>query len=161
MVEVNGKMADNDTCTGVCKTHQNKTLEYFCSEHGELCCSVCMALNHRTCKQVDHIPDIANDILFSTEYANLQENITALTIQTNSNIQTLRDQIKRAQTYHANAIEDLKQVITDIRVAADETESAIVREVDRMETEDVHRLQLFEDAHVEKEVDIRKKILKE
>lgn len=42
-----------------CLVHKGKYLEVFCQDHDQLCCSICFATKHRTCKKVEAIEDKA------------------------------------------------------------------------------------------------------
>ncbi|XP_052680660.1 uncharacterized protein LOC128161418 [Crassostrea angulata] len=45
-----------------CLVHRGKYLEVFCQDHDQLCCSICFATKHRTCKKVESIEDVATEI---------------------------------------------------------------------------------------------------
>ena len=42
-----------------CKSHANKTAEFFCSSHEDAICILCAATNHRSCPEVKAISDVA------------------------------------------------------------------------------------------------------
>ncbi|XP_062607455.1 uncharacterized protein LOC134269271 [Saccostrea cucullata] len=42
-----------------CNLHEGKILDVFCHDHQELCCSVCHVKQHKLCKHVDTVEDIA------------------------------------------------------------------------------------------------------
>ncbi|WAR04883.1 ADAS-like protein [Mya arenaria] len=50
-----------------CDQHSNK-LEVHCDDHQELCCSVCVALNHRQCSSISHLPDLAQGFIETVEF---------------------------------------------------------------------------------------------
>eukprot|EP00105_Crassostrea_gigas_P019201 XP_011437619.1 PREDICTED: probable E3 ubiquitin-protein ligase MID2 [Crassostrea gigas] len=45
-----------------CLVHKGKYIEVFCQDHDQLCCSICFATKHRTCKKVEAIEDKAMEI---------------------------------------------------------------------------------------------------
>jgi hypothetical protein len=53
--------------TDRCTHHEGKTIELFCGDHDELCCSVCVAVGHRACKDVVYIPQAAAGVESSME----------------------------------------------------------------------------------------------
>ncbi|WAR26751.1 TIF1B-like protein [Mya arenaria] len=53
-----------------CDQH-DKELEVHCDDHLELCCSVCVALNHRLCSSISHLPDLARGFLKTEEFKQL------------------------------------------------------------------------------------------
>ena len=42
-----------------CPLHKGKYFEVFCEDHDQLCCSICFATKHRTCRKVEAIEDVA------------------------------------------------------------------------------------------------------
>ncbi|XP_061191810.1 RING finger protein 207-like [Saccostrea echinata] len=46
----------------VCLLHQGKILDVFCHDHQKLCCSICHVKQHKICKNVDTVEDIALEI---------------------------------------------------------------------------------------------------
>uniref|UniRef100_A0A8W8LUU6 Tripartite motif-containing protein 45 n=1 Tax=Magallana gigas TaxID=29159 RepID=A0A8W8LUU6_MAGGI len=45
-----------------CLVHKGKYIEVFCQDHDQLCCSICFATKHRTCKKVQSLDDVALEI---------------------------------------------------------------------------------------------------
>ncbi|XP_055999439.1 uncharacterized protein LOC130047843 [Ostrea edulis] len=43
-----------------CSIHKNKTIEVYCGDHDKLCCSVCLATQHRRCERVEAIEDVSS-----------------------------------------------------------------------------------------------------
>ncbi|WAR05012.1 hypothetical protein MAR_020381, partial [Mya arenaria] len=54
----------------MCDQHGNK-LEVHCDDHQDLCCHVCVALNHRLCSSISHLPDLARNFLKTAEFKQL------------------------------------------------------------------------------------------
>ncbi|XP_062597742.1 tripartite motif-containing protein 5-like [Saccostrea cucullata] len=53
--EVNSEIEIEETCL----FHKEKVLDVFCHDHQQLCCSVCLVKQHKSCKNVDTIEDTA------------------------------------------------------------------------------------------------------
>lgn len=47
----------------LCEYHEGKTIEMYCKQHDEVCCNVCISVDHRFCSKVDYIPNIAGQLL--------------------------------------------------------------------------------------------------
>ncbi|XP_062618196.1 E3 ubiquitin-protein ligase TRIM45-like [Saccostrea cucullata] len=45
-----------------CLLHKGKALDLFCHDHQELCCSLCLVKQHKWCKNVNSVEDIALEI---------------------------------------------------------------------------------------------------
>ena len=44
-----------------CKSHTNRPVEFHCSSHQELICTMCATTNHRSCPEVKAITDVAKE----------------------------------------------------------------------------------------------------
>ncbi|XP_062592857.1 uncharacterized protein LOC134254347 [Saccostrea cucullata] len=53
--EVNSEVEIEESCL----LHKGKVLDVFCHDHQKLCCSVCLVKEHKLCKNIDTIEDIA------------------------------------------------------------------------------------------------------
>lgn len=58
-----------------CKQH-NKVLDLYCPNHDEPVCSLCISKNHRECKEMVSLDDVAKNVISSTSYSNLQRDIS-------------------------------------------------------------------------------------
>lgn len=45
-----------------CSSHAGKCVEVFCLDHGKICCSICFATQHRHCKYVEALDNIAKKL---------------------------------------------------------------------------------------------------
>jgi hypothetical protein len=128
-----------------CSIHKGKFLDVYCKDHDKLCCSLCLATEHRKCEQVYALEDVAaemdqnriqdnlvvyKDLLESLE--NLQkgyrEKITTLKCKkqeivssTEKKVEGIKSQIGKA---HAQWLKRFEQKHIDsvgnIEIAADE-----------------------------------------
>ncbi|XP_062618194.1 uncharacterized protein LOC134279792 [Saccostrea cucullata] len=58
IMEVNSEIEIEESCL----LHKGKVLDLFCHDHQKLCCSVCHLKQHKWCKNVNTLEDIALDI---------------------------------------------------------------------------------------------------
>ncbi|XP_045178921.2 E3 ubiquitin-protein ligase Midline-1-like [Mercenaria mercenaria] len=49
--------------SNLCEEHQGEVIKLFCGQHDVVCCTVCVAVKHRSCTDVEYIPNIANRLL--------------------------------------------------------------------------------------------------
>ncbi|XP_060562029.1 uncharacterized protein LOC132721695 [Ruditapes philippinarum] len=99
----------SDVITTPCLKHSKELIKFYCHDHVELLCSVCVTLEHQatSCK-VDYIPDISGDILDSKEY---QVILNAVNITSDKFQQILKD--VKNMTYKSNS--SLKDALVDIK----------------------------------------------
>ncbi|XP_045182516.2 tripartite motif-containing protein 66-like [Mercenaria mercenaria] len=51
----------------VCQQHHGEVIKMYCGQHNIVCCTVCIAVQHRNCYGVDYIPKIAKGLLKGSE----------------------------------------------------------------------------------------------
>ncbi|XP_052814087.1 E3 ubiquitin-protein ligase TRIM71-like [Mya arenaria] len=54
--------------TDRCEEHNGKHVDMFCVYHKVVCCSACAAIKHRSCKDVQYIPDISSGTKTSQDF---------------------------------------------------------------------------------------------
>ncbi|XP_045178543.2 uncharacterized protein LOC123538473 [Mercenaria mercenaria] len=47
----------------LCEEHHGEVIKMFCGQHDVVCCTVCIALKHRSCEGVEYLPNIAVELL--------------------------------------------------------------------------------------------------
>jgi hypothetical protein len=87
-----------------CDRHSSKTVEVFCLDHDKLCCSVCFATEHRTCRDVQSLEDISAQ-MSPTEDADLLRKLTEI-IQDTEKLQKENYQRNRKLNRQSNEIVD-------------------------------------------------------
>ncbi|XP_060562273.1 uncharacterized protein LOC132721913 [Ruditapes philippinarum] len=99
----------SDDLTLPCGKHPIEIIKFYCFDHTEFLCSVCVTLDHQasSCK-VNYIPDISGDIIDSKEY---QVILNALNTTSDKFQQILKD--VKNMTHKSNS--SLKDVIGDIK----------------------------------------------
>ncbi|XP_053402802.1 uncharacterized protein LOC123539327 [Mercenaria mercenaria] len=57
-----------------CHIHKAKLLDMFCKNHDEVVCATCVAINHRTCRDIHSIPDEVDNlyVLSASDQTNKQ-----------------------------------------------------------------------------------------
>ncbi|XP_052087448.1 tripartite motif-containing protein 75-like isoform X2 [Mytilus californianus] len=57
-----------------CKNH-NKALDLYCPSHDAPVCSLCISENHRECKDIVSLDDVAKNVVSSSSFCNLEQNV--------------------------------------------------------------------------------------
>lgn len=68
-----------DIMSDKCKQHHGKHLETYCKDHDELCCSVCVSLNHRLCQGIVYLPEYVKEEKSKKFAAEILESLKGLT----------------------------------------------------------------------------------
>ncbi|XP_052779011.1 uncharacterized protein LOC128216475 [Mya arenaria] len=114
-----------------CAQH-GKELEAHCNDHNELCCSICVTLNHRLCRSINPLPDLARDFLKTPEFKQLPAAVEKMMCRLNAlKIDRLKDQAFLKDSYK-NIIAEIKAVRKEINQILDKLEKKTVEQLDRI-----------------------------
>ncbi|XP_045165953.2 E3 ubiquitin-protein ligase TRIM33-like isoform X2 [Mercenaria mercenaria] len=58
-----------------CKIHVNKEEDMVCGEHDVVCCRVCIATNHRSCQDIDYLPEAAQSFREGEKRAEVDKDV--------------------------------------------------------------------------------------
>ncbi|XP_052778641.1 uncharacterized protein LOC128216090 [Mya arenaria] len=61
-----------------CEMHPGEALKLICDDHDQLCCHVCVAVDHRQCSKLHPIPDVAKGIQRNIEFQQIPKKIAEL-----------------------------------------------------------------------------------
>ncbi|XP_052817767.1 uncharacterized protein LOC128243836 [Mya arenaria] len=61
-----------------CAMHPGEALKLVCGDHDQLCCPVCVAVDHRQCSKIHPIPDVAKGIQRNIEFQQIPKKIAEL-----------------------------------------------------------------------------------
>ncbi|KAL4219228.1 Transcription intermediary factor 1-alpha [Mactra antiquata] len=95
-----------------CTHHEGKILELFCTDHDELCCSVCVAVSHRSCHDVVYIPQAANGVESCLELLEVKDDI----IKVKQEVEELQAKREENQQVVQQQKEDIINAILDMRI---------------------------------------------
>ncbi|XP_052781936.1 uncharacterized protein LOC128218324 [Mya arenaria] len=115
-----------------CERHPGEALKLVCGDHDQLCCHVCVAVDHRHCSSIQHIPDVAKGIRKDPEFRQLPQRVAVLRKQ----IEDMKNDrkkncalLKKTRTAIVDEIKAIRKKINDI---LDKMEKTTVQELDRL-----------------------------
>ena len=95
--------------TRLCIKHAGKTLEYFCGDHSEAICGLCLLKEHRKCDKVDTIETLVN------EKRETEKDIADKLWSTRIALEQIRQEEEERDTaYHRN-LEKIRQEVRTFR----------------------------------------------
>ncbi|WAR04653.1 hypothetical protein MAR_020022, partial [Mya arenaria] len=89
-----------------CNLHPPKVIELLCEDHNELCCHLCVPLNHRMCGSISLISDLVKGIYKMTDFKQLPAKVTKVTDRLN--------QVKEARKKNQNSLNTSGNVLADL-----------------------------------------------
>ncbi|XP_060557695.1 uncharacterized protein LOC132718083 [Ruditapes philippinarum] len=111
---------DPDYQTERCAIHHGKLVDMFCKDHDEVCCAACIAIKHRSCINVDYLPDVAHGINNSTEYEKTKSSLENVLIELRGVIEGKTDNLKILQKDKEQLFEEIEKLKTEILMKVEE-----------------------------------------
>ncbi|XP_052778097.1 uncharacterized protein LOC128215452 [Mya arenaria] len=126
-----------------CDQHGNK-LEASCDDDQELCCSVCVALNHRQCSSISHLPDLAKGFLKTADFIQLPAAVDEM--------RSRLDELKSTRTKDQTSLKDsYRNVLAEIKALRKKIDQIL----DQLEKKTIEQLDsLMEDLEKSQEEDL-------
>ena len=121
------QIGQTDDLATPCLKHSKEMIKYYCNDHNELLCSVCVTLDHKStsCK-VKYIPDISGDIIDSIEYQVILKAITSLADKYQKILEDVKKLTSTSNISVADVLTDIKKYRKAINQRLDELERQVV-----------------------------------
>ncbi|XP_053379874.1 uncharacterized protein LOC128546142 [Mercenaria mercenaria] len=110
-----------------CSYHEAKVVDMYCENHDVVGCTTCMALNHRSCKDVQSIPDV---IETTYQRADVDTTVQRLldTKTTMAKMKESRETLLKSKTKAINAIKKYRQ---EMEMLLENMEKESIMEVEK------------------------------
>ncbi|XP_060557674.1 uncharacterized protein LOC132718074 [Ruditapes philippinarum] len=92
----------------------------FCKDHDEVCCAACIAIKHRSCINVDYLPDVAQGINNSAEYEKTKSSLENVLVELRGVIEAKTDNLKILQEEKEQLLEEIENLKTEILMKVEE-----------------------------------------
>ncbi|XP_053390778.1 uncharacterized protein LOC128553630 [Mercenaria mercenaria] len=133
-----------------CSTHETKIVDMYCGNHDEVGCTTCMALNHRSCADVQSIPDIVDSKFHTTDVEKIHQKLQDLKIMMEKVMKTrqrLMNDLKKSKTEAVMAIKDFRK---DMETILEQLEKESIKELEmKFVEEDLKLLEEKKKAEIE------------
>ncbi|VDH95940.1 Hypothetical predicted protein [Mytilus galloprovincialis] len=86
-----------------CKTHNDYTLEYFCTYHDTLCCHACIPVDHRACDTILPLNEASKDVKSSALFSDISDGLKLVSTTASETIHNREENIQRVNE-QANSI---------------------------------------------------------
>ncbi|XP_052251560.1 uncharacterized protein LOC127858436 [Dreissena polymorpha] len=115
-----------------CDVHSNKKLKMFCLDHGQLCCSDCVLLNHRQCSNLTPISESARKL--SVDIEQLSNKIETVLAELNNFKITQEASIQTVEGSLNEKLQEIRELRKKLNSALDELENTTLKELDEIRT---------------------------
>ncbi|XP_060600627.1 uncharacterized protein LOC132754058 [Ruditapes philippinarum] len=112
-----------DVLTTLCVKHPQEMIKFYCNDHTEFLCSVCVTLEHQvaSCK-VNYIPDSSGDIIDSKEYQVILNAVNTTSDKFQQMVEDVKNMIYKSNSSLKHAFVDIKKFRQEINQRLDELE---------------------------------------
>ncbi|XP_060600625.1 uncharacterized protein LOC132754055 [Ruditapes philippinarum] len=113
----------SNVLTTSCLKHPQEILKFYCNDHTEFLCSVCVTLEHQvtSCK-VNYIPDSSGDIIDSKEYQVILNAVNTTSEKFQQMVEDVKNMIYKSNSSLKDAFVDIKKFRQEINQRLDELE---------------------------------------
>ncbi|XP_060582233.1 uncharacterized protein LOC132738673 [Ruditapes philippinarum] len=135
----------SDALTTPCLKHPKEIIKFYCNDHTELLCSVCVTLEDQatSCK-VNYIPDISGDIIDSKEYQVILNAVKTTSDKFQQILLDIKNMTHKSNSSLKDALVDIKKFREEINQRLDELERQIEDAVKVIEQENNKHLKSVE-----------------
>ncbi|XP_053392468.1 uncharacterized protein LOC128555089 [Mercenaria mercenaria] len=143
-----------------CENHPEEMIKMFCGEHDVVCCTVCIALDHRECKDVHYILKLAKDIRTSQEYKDYVEDMTRIKTVYEDITQSIQDEIETLSNVKTEIINEIKDYKQKLVSKIEELESKSIETVNERYRQITERMNDTA-SHIDESLDKVTKLVQE
>ncbi|XP_060597189.1 uncharacterized protein LOC132751094 [Ruditapes philippinarum] len=135
----------SDDLTMPCPKHPKEMIKFYCNDHTEFLCCVCVTLEHQanSCK-VNNIPDISGDIIDSKEYQVILNALNTTSDKFQQILKDVKDMTHKSYSSLKDALDDIKKFRQEINQRLDEFERQAEDAVKVIEQENNKHLKAVE-----------------
>ncbi|XP_052768073.1 uncharacterized protein LOC128208556 [Mya arenaria] len=128
-----------------CDHHPSKILELLCEDHAEMCCNLCVSLNHRMCRSISMISDLARDIHKMTDFKQLPAKVAKVLASLN--------QVGEARKKNQSSLKASgKSILTKIKNLR-KTLNKLLDEIEKKTVEAMDSVLVDLDGSIQKDID--------
>ncbi|XP_060586969.1 E3 ubiquitin-protein ligase TRIM71-like [Ruditapes philippinarum] len=116
----------SDELTTPCCKHPKEMIKFYCLDHEELLCSVCVTLEHQatSCK-VNYIPDISGNMTDSKECQDILKAVNSTSYQYQQFVEDAKKMTNKSNSSLKDALSDIRKFRQEINQRLDELERQI------------------------------------
>ncbi|XP_052818068.1 uncharacterized protein LOC128244092 [Mya arenaria] len=113
-----------------CDLHPGKVIELLCEDHAEMCCHLCVSLNHRMCRTISLISDLAKDVYEMADFKQLPSNVAKITTSLNQVREVRKKNQCTLKTSGKSMLTKIKDLRKSLNQLLDKLEKRTVKQMD-------------------------------
>ncbi|WAR11892.1 TRI33-like protein, partial [Mya arenaria] len=113
-----------------CDLHPRKVIELLCEDHDEMCCHLCVSLNHRMCRSISLISDLAKGIHKMADFKQLPSKVANVTTSLNQVREVRKKNQGSLKTSGKSMLTKIKDLRKKLNQLLDALEKKTVEQMD-------------------------------
>ncbi|XP_045181331.2 uncharacterized protein LOC123540614 [Mercenaria mercenaria] len=113
-----------------CDRHGHKPVDMYCQNHDNVGCAACMAVEHRSCKDIFYIPEYIQNNVTTTSLQNTKKKLESTEETLKNNLQNLQKEKQNVLKRKSESIENIRKFRREINKRLDEMERESVAEIE-------------------------------
>lgn len=123
----------------LCETHKNEEVKFYCQNHEEFGCGVCLFYEHRSCK-VDYIPEVSSNFQESAEFQTLTKAVDELEVDNEKFQAELQSKQNSVTSAKNQTVEGLRKLGSELNDQIKREENTLLLEADDFEKQNLVKI---------------------
>ncbi|XP_053373057.1 uncharacterized protein LOC128546501 [Mercenaria mercenaria] len=113
-----------------CDRHGHKPVDMYCQNHDNVGCAACMAVEHRSCKDIFYIPEFIQNNVTTTSTQNTKKKLESTEQTLKNHLQNLEKEKQNVLKRKSESIENVRKFRREVNERLDEMERNSVAEIE-------------------------------
>ncbi|XP_053398381.1 zinc-binding protein A33-like [Mercenaria mercenaria] len=114
----------------LCEEHRGEVIKMFCGQHDRVCCTVCIALKHRSCEGLEYIPNIAKGLLKKEDKD-----------QTKTSLEKVKDDLQNLKSKMQNEFKKLNVQRDSVLDVIQKFKKRLIANIEELERKSIKEVQ--------------------
>ncbi|XP_052780010.1 uncharacterized protein LOC128217136 [Mya arenaria] len=128
-----------------CGMHPGEALKLVCGDHDQLCCHVCVAVDHRQCSKIHPVPDVAKGIQRNIDFQQIPKKIAELEKQL--------ELMKEARIKNTTSLKKTRTAISDEIKTIRKTINGILDKIEKTTLQDLDGMIAKLEKYIKKDIE--------
>ena len=97
-----------------CSEHKDENIKFYCLDHEEPCCSICISIKHRKCDEVQTIQDASKGFSQSESVKSLQTFMSHVSRDVDTVLSKIDEEMADLNSQNATALSEIEKMFKDM-----------------------------------------------
>ncbi|XP_053389083.1 E3 ubiquitin-protein ligase TRIM22-like [Mercenaria mercenaria] len=122
-------VSSSELPTELCEEHHGQVIQMFCGQHNMVCCTICIAVKHRSCEGVEYIPNIAKGLLKKQDKDKTKTSLEKVKDDLQNLKSKMQNELKELNAQRDGILDDIQKFKKRLIAKIEELERKSIKEV--------------------------------